>query len=46
MYEGRSVTYSFILLVKVVDVLVQDLDKELDRHCGIHAGVGDTEGTL
>jgi len=39
-------TYSFILLVKVVNVLVQDLDKELNRDRCIHAGIGNAKGTL
>lgn len=39
-------TYSFVLLVKVVDVTIQDLDKELDRHSRIHACVSDAQCTL
>ena len=39
-------TYSFILLIKVVDVAVEDFDKEFDGHCSIHASVGDAEGPL
>jgi len=40
------VTYSFILLVKVVDILVQDLDKEFNGNCGVHACIGNAKGTL
>jgi hypothetical protein len=39
-------TYSIVLLVKVVHVAVQDFDEQLYRHCGIHAGIGDTERAL
>lgn len=35
-----------VLLIEVVDVAVEDLHEELDRHSGIHAGVGDAEGAL
>ena len=38
--------YSIVFLVKVVDVAVQDLHEELDGDGGVHAGVGDAEGTL
>lgn len=38
--------HSLILLVEVVDVAVQDLDKKFDRDAGIHAGICNTEGTL
>lgn len=44
--HGKDWTYGFVLLVKVVDVAVQDLDKELDRNSGIHARVRDTESAL
>jgi hypothetical protein len=40
------VTYSIVLLVKIVHVAVQDLNKQLHGHCGIHACIGDTERTL
>jgi hypothetical protein len=35
-----------VLLVEVVDVAVEDFDKEFDGHGGIHAGICDTQGTL
>lgn len=35
-----------VLLVKVVDVAVEDLDEEFDGYGGVHAGVCDAEGTL
>lgn len=42
----KGTTYSFVLLVKVVDVAVQDLDKELNGGGRLHARVGDTESAL
>lgn len=36
----------FVLLVKVVDIAIQNLNKEFDGHGGVHASVCDTEGTL
>jgi hypothetical protein len=39
-------THSIVLLVKVVNVSVEDLDKQLDRHCCIHACISNTERTL
>jgi hypothetical protein len=39
-------TYSIVLLVKVVHVAVQDFHEQLHRHCGIHAGIGNTECAL
>lgn len=35
-----------VLLVEIVDVAVEDLDEELNGDGGVHAGVGDAEGTL
>jgi hypothetical protein len=35
-----------VLLVEIVDVAVEDLDKEFDGHGGIHAGICDTQGAL
>ena len=35
-----------VLLVEVVDVAVEDLNEELDRHGRVHAGVGDAERAL
>jgi hypothetical protein len=37
---------SLVLLVEVVDVAVEDLNEEFDRHGGVHAGVSDAEGAL
>jgi len=42
----RHVTYRLVLLVKIVDVAVEDLDKELNRYGGIHARVRHTQGAL
>jgi hypothetical protein len=39
-------TYRIVLLVKVVHVSVQDLDKEFDGYGRVHACVGDTERAL
>jgi hypothetical protein len=38
--------YRFVLLVKVVDVAVEDLDEELDRGRRLHAGVGYAQSSL
>lgn len=35
-----------VLLVEIVDVAVEDLDEELNGDGGVHAGIGDAEGTL
>lgn len=37
---------SFVLLVKVVDVAVENLDEEFDRDSGVHASICDAESTL
>ena len=39
-------TYRFILLIKVVHVSVQDLDKQLDGSGSLHAGVRNTKSAL
>lgn len=39
-------SHRVVLLVKEVDITVQDFDEQFNGHSGIHAGVGDTEGTL
>lgn len=39
-------TYSIVLLIKVVHVAVQDFDEQLHRNGGIHAGISDTERAL
>jgi hypothetical protein len=39
-------TYSFILLVKIVDVAVEDLHKELDGHSSVHASICNTQRPL
>jgi hypothetical protein len=44
LWDGGA--YGIVLLIKVVNVSVQDLDEELDGHGGVHARVGDTERTL
>lgn len=38
--------HGFVLLVKVVDVAVEDLDEEFDGDGGVHAGVCNAEGAL
>ena len=40
---GRN---GLVLLVEVVDVAVEDFHEEFDRDGGVHAGVGNTKGTL
>lgn len=35
-----------VLLVKVVDVTVEDLDKELDGNSSVHAGICDSQSAL
>lgn len=35
-----------VLLLEVVYVTVEDFDEELHGHCGVHASVGNAEGTL
>lgn len=37
---------SFVLLVEVINVAVEDLDEEFDGHGGVHASVGDSESPL
>ena len=37
---------SFVLLIEVVDVTVEDLDEEFDGDRGVHAGVCDAESPL
>lgn len=39
-------TYSFVLLVEVVHVSVQDLYEQLYRHPSVHTRVSDTKSTL
>ena len=39
-------TYSLVLLIKVVDISVQDLDEQLDRHGGVHARISHSQGPL
>ncbi len=38
--------HGLVLLVKIVNVSIQDFDEEFDGDGGVHAGVGDAEGTL
>ena len=38
--------YRLVLLVEVINVSIEDLDEELDRHGGVHAGVCDPQGAL
>jgi hypothetical protein len=35
-----------VLLIEVIDVTIQNLDKELHGNGRVHAGISDTEGTL
>ena len=39
-------TYSFILLIKIVDIAVEDLHKELDGHSSVHASICNTQRPL
>jgi hypothetical protein len=43
--KGKE-TYGFISLVKMVDVAVENLDKQLNRYGGVHARVGHAERAL
>jgi len=36
----------FVLLVEIINVAVQDFDKEFYGNGRVHAGIGNTEGTL
>jgi hypothetical protein len=38
--------YRLVLLVEVINVSIEDLDEELDRHGGVHAGVCHPQGAL
>lgn len=38
--------YRLILLIKVVDVSVQDLNKQFDGYRGVHASVGHPQRSL
>ena len=44
--QTKRNTYRLILLIKIVDVAIQDFDKQFNRHRSVHASVGDAEGTL
>ena len=44
--RGLVRTYSFVLLVKVVHVAIENLDKELDGDGGVHTCVGNSESPL
>ncbi len=39
-------SYSFILLIKVIDVAIEDLNKELDGNSGVHASICNTKSAL
>lgn len=39
-------SHSFVLLIKVVNVSVQDFDKEFHRHRSVHASIGHAKGSL
>ena len=42
----RGSTYRFVLLVKVVDISIENLDKQLDRRGRLHARVCNAKGAL
>lgn len=42
----RMITYSLILLIKVIDVAIQDLNEKLHGYGSVHAGVRNTKSTL
>lgn len=44
--SASGITYRFILLVKVVDVSIENLDKQLDRRGRLHARVCHAESAL
>ena len=44
-WKGKE-AYLLVLLIKVVQVSVEDLDEELNRDCRVHACVCDSERTL
>lgn len=37
---------SFVLLVEIVDIAIQNLNKKFDGHGSVHASVCDAEGPL
>lgn len=39
-------THCLVLLIKVVNISVQDLDEEFHRHCCVHAGICNAECSL
>lgn len=43
---SNQVTYGFVLLVKVVDISIKDLNKKFDRNSRVHASVSDSESSL
>jgi hypothetical protein len=45
-WEEGTLTYGFVLLVKVVHIAVQNLYKELNGGSGFHTGVSYTQSTL
>jgi hypothetical protein len=42
----RMITYSLILLIKVIDVAIQDLNEKLYGYGSVHASVRNTKSTL
>lgn len=44
--EWMQTTYSIILLLKVINISVQDLYKEFNRHSRVHAGIGNSQSAL
>lgn len=44
--DGRKRTYSIILLLKVINISVQNLDKKLNRHSRIHTSICNAKCSL
>jgi hypothetical protein len=40
------VTHSLILLIEIVHIAIENLDKQLNRHCCIHTRICDAQRTL
>ncbi len=43
---GEMETYGFILLIEVVNVSIENFNKQFNGHGGVHACVRDAEGAL
>lgn len=38
--------HAFVLLIKVIDVAVENLDEQLNGDCNVHAGISNSKGAL